>query len=253
MAAALSGRRLLACFPHPDDESYAAGGLLAWCAAHGGEARLLCATRGEAGFDRHRRLAPGLELAAVRSAELAAACAALGIGAPLFADLPDGGLATVDRTAALDSLAKQIEAFAPHVVVSLGRDGAYGHRDHLAWTALVEAAVRAQDRPPRLLHAAFARGHFAALHRLAARAGAIDADLTAEALGITEADVDWRLDVRPYAERKLAACAAHDSQFDCRPGSFFRRLLDPLLLEEWYVVAAGPPLPAGAVDPFAGL
>lgn len=253
MTAPYGRRRLLACFPHPDDETYAAGGLLAWCADHGIAVRLLCATRGEAGFDRHGRLTPGPALAAARSEELAAACAALGIEAPRFADLPDGGLATVDRGAARAVLAAELAAFAPQVVVSLGRDGAYGHRDHLAWTALVEAAVRAEPRPLRLLHAAFARGHLAPLHRLAQRAGAIDDGITADMLGVDTAAVDWRLDVRPYAERKLAACAAHGSQLDCRPGSFFRRLLEPLLVEEWYVGAAGPPLPAGAADPFAGL
>ena len=35
VSADLAGHRLLAVFAHPDDESLAAGGLLAWCAARG--------------------------------------------------------------------------------------------------------------------------------------------------------------------------------------------------------------------------
>ena len=40
---------LLAVFAHPDDESLASGGLLAWCAALGARVSLLCLTHGEHG------------------------------------------------------------------------------------------------------------------------------------------------------------------------------------------------------------
>ena len=45
----LQGRALLAVFAHPDDESLACGGLLAWCAELGARVSILCATRGEMG------------------------------------------------------------------------------------------------------------------------------------------------------------------------------------------------------------
>lgn len=248
-----AGRRVLGCFPHPDDEVFA-GGLLAWCAERGAAVELLCATRGERGFDRRGRLPPGPGLAAVRGDELAASCAALGIAAPRFADLPDGGVAEADRAAAVALVAAEIERLRPHLVVTLDGDGAYGHRDHVAWTAIVAEAVRAGgdgDRP-RLLHAVFPRRHFARLWALARRAGAV-VELDPERLGVDVAGADLALDVRALAPRKLAACAAHDSQLDLAPGSFFRRLYEPLLEREWYQVAAGAPLPPGATDPFAGL
>ena len=253
MIGPAAGRRVLGCFPHPDDEVFAAG-LLAWCAARGAAVEVFCATRGERGADRHGRLPPGAQLAAFRSAELAASCAALGIAAPRFAELPDGGVADADRGAAVALVGAQLERARPHLVVTLDADGAYGHRDHVAWTAIVAAAVRAVDAVarPRLLHAVFPHRHFARLWELARRAGVV-VDLDPQQLGVDVARADLCLDVRAQAPRKLAACAAHDSQLDLAPGSFFRRLIDPLLDREWYDVAAGPPLPAGADDPFAGL
>ncbi|MBX3025305.1 PIG-L family deacetylase [bacterium] len=250
MAAA--ARRVLGCFPHPDDEMFAAG-LLAWCADRGAEVRLLCATRGERGVDRRRHIPQGSALAAHRSGELANACAALGVAAPAFAELPDGGVADADRAAAVALVRRHLERLRPTLVVSLGPDGAYGHRDHLAWTAIVAAAVRALPaaQTPRLLHAVFPRDHFAPLRELGRRAGAVG-EPGAAALGVDPAQVELRLDVRALAERKLAACRAHDSQLDTA-GPFFRRLFAPLLAEEWYVVAHGPALPPDARDPFAGL
>ena len=46
MAQAL---KLLAIFPHPDDETLGMGGTLAKYAAEGVDTRLICATRGERG------------------------------------------------------------------------------------------------------------------------------------------------------------------------------------------------------------
>lgn len=251
MTAPAAARRVLGCFPHPDDEIFAAG-LLAWCAERGAVVELLCATRGERGFDRRGLLPRGAELAAWRSAELAASCAALGIAGPCFAELADGGVGDADRAAAVALVAAHLARARPDLVVTLDADGAYGHRDHVAWTAIVADAVRAVDAPPRLLHTAFPRGHFAKLWALGRRAGAV-VELDPQRLGMDVASADLHLDVRAQAARKLAACAAHDSQLDLAPGSFFRRLFTPLMNDEWYTVAAGPPLPAGARDPFAGL
>ena len=70
---------------------------------------------------------------------------------------------------------------------------------------------------------------------------------------VTRDAVELCLDVRPLRDAKLASCLAHDSQLDVAPGSFFRRVLEPLLEEEWFVVTAGKPFAPGATDPFAGL
>lgn len=247
---------MLGLFPHPDDEAYAAGGLLAQCAERGAAVEIVCATRGEQGSDRRGGTPGGPALAALRSMELAASCAALGISPPVFLDLPDGALVTVHASAGA-LLDEHLRRVRPHLVVSLGADGVYGNLDHLAWADIVAAAVRRQTPAPRFLQAAFPRGLFTPLWRaLRRRPGPpLVADLDPDRLGIERAAADLRLDIRALRSRKLAAIAAHASQLNAgdplsllRPG-VVERLLD----EEWYTVADGPPLPVDAMDALAAL
>jgi len=63
--------RLMAIFPHPDDESLGLGGTLAKYSAEGVETTLICATRGERGWTGPMGENPGLkELGEIREAEL---------------------------------------------------------------------------------------------------------------------------------------------------------------------------------------
>jgi len=216
----------VAVIPHPDDESYAFAGTLAWLGAHRWSLRVLCMTRGEAGQDL--RPSPDGPLGAARAAELAASCAHLGATAELL-DLPDGGIARHDVD------------LSPHLadadlVLTLGDDGAYGHPDHLATTRLVERA----RFDATLLHAAFPRGLFAPIHRIIGRHVALE--IGVDALGTDREAVDVVVDVRPYRDVKLACVAAHRSQVpDGDPRRFLRRgFIDALLDEEWLVHVRGP-------------
>ncbi len=203
---------VLGFFPHPDDESWAAGGLLALAADRGHDVRVLCATRGEAGGDP-----------AVRSAELAAACAVLGCAPPRFLELPDGGMAT----AAPDAFRAALDRLAPDVVVSFGEDGAYGHHDHVACARW--AATHAGDR---LLRCAFPPGLFDPVRRALRRTGLVDRTVP---LGV--AAPDHVVDLATVRERKRAAIAAHRSQH--RGGVFLRPgLVEALLDREAYVGCA---------------
>lgn len=253
------GRRVLGVFPHPDDETWAAGGLLALCARGGADVRVVSLTRGEAGSDRARRVPPGPALAALRSDELAAACRALGLAAPPeHLDLPDGAVRDTARARA--AVAAALTRHAPDLVVTLGPDGGYGHVDHVATTALVTATCAALASPPRLLHAVFPRGLFAplalALSR-SRRARRLLAPLDPSDLGADPAPADLALDLAALdlAAAKLAALGAHRSQLPAGdPLAFLHPDLTPALLAaERFRVALGPPLPADATDPFAGL
>src|SRR5690606_3353576 len=126
-------------FPHPDDEAYAAAGTLALCAAAGARVALVCATRGEAGRDRRPQALRGAALGAERSRELARAARAIGSAAPRFLDLSDGAV-RADRES-VRGLRELLSALAPQLVVTLGRDGAYGHRDHLVCRELLDRAL----------------------------------------------------------------------------------------------------------------
>lgn len=240
---------IMAIVPHPDDEAYAMGGTLALCAAAGARVVVVSATRGGAGRLRHGSLAPGETLSHRRSDELADSCAALGTCAPCFLDWPDGGVDALEPAAAEATLRELIAAEGPAVVLTLGRDGVYGHRDHLALTELVAGAVTGQ----RLLEVAFPRDLFRPVFQRLRRApGRV---VVPGPLGVTRAEVDLVVDITAVAHRKRAALEAHASQLVGGRWETFLLpgLTEALATEEWWVLRRGPPLPAGAKDPLAGL
>ncbi len=250
--------RLLAVIAHPDDEAFAFAGLLAFAGAQGSNVRVVCMTDGEAGNDRRVRDISRDELAAIRRRELRDSCDALGIAPPTFVGLPDGTLATSSLERVRERISEELKSFVPHVVVSLGYDGAYGHADHIAVAMSLRDAVDASPwRAPRVLHSAFSRGLFQPVcERLMHIPNSpIPPKFDAQSLGCGRLKVDLRLDISAFRSRKLAAISAHASQLrGGDPRSFLiPGIVDTLLDEEWYTVAMGDPLPEGATSPFDGM
>lgn len=135
--------RLVAVLAHPDDESRIMGGTLALHAERGWLVGLYCATRGEAGDPA---MAPS-EVAAIREAELDAACRTLGVSQLRLGRLADGGVAAADPEAVIEDVVRYLRAFRPDVIVTFGPDGRDGHPDHVA---IGRIAAEAFDRsgPP---------------------------------------------------------------------------------------------------------
>lgn len=230
---------MLAVFPHPDDEAWAAGGLL----QRAGEALLVTLTRGGAGRDHVGGLT-GAALAARRAEELAAACDALGIAPPILLDFPDG---RIDPALAADALVPLLTDFAPDVVVGFDRDGGYGHTDHVAGAAaMLEAVTRAESRAC-VLGCAFPPGLLVPLRNAFAsrRPELLHPDFASGDLGTERADLV--LDLTPEeARRKRRALAAHASQMrrsgDAGPDGFLGRgVFQRLCRQERFVVRAGTP------------
>jgi LmbE family N-acetylglucosaminyl deacetylase len=159
-------RRVLAIFAHPDDESWAAGGLLTRWAHAGAAIHLVTLTRGERGFDRLSRR-HGQALAVVREQELARACERLGLGSFEILGLPDLGVSEPETAA---RLAPILQRTAPEVIVGFDRDGGYGHIDHVNAVSGTLAALRAHARPLTIYAAAFAPGLLEPLRARLARA-----------------------------------------------------------------------------------
>ena len=135
-----SSPRLLAVFAHPDDESLAAGGLLAYFASLGIETHLLVATSGEAGWKRTPRPRPQI-IAQHREAELRAAARALGVKTVRLLGLPDGGVASVSAGSVIGAIAAHIAELRPETVLTFGPEGLTGHPDHIAISQHTTAAV----------------------------------------------------------------------------------------------------------------
>jgi LmbE family N-acetylglucosaminyl deacetylase len=138
--------RLMAVLAHPDDESLGVGGTLAKYAAEGVETVLVTATLGQRG--RYRGHPPGHELhpgeralASIREAELRAAAAVLGVRELILLGYGDQELDRADPREARARVVQAIRRTRPHVVVTFGPDGAYGHPDHIAISQLTTAAV----------------------------------------------------------------------------------------------------------------
>jgi LmbE family N-acetylglucosaminyl deacetylase len=152
---------------HPDDESLGTGGTLAKYAGEGVETYLVTATRGERGRFGETGERPSAEIVGqVREAELRAAASELGLREVTLLGYPDGSLDTVDPTVAQEAISAHLRRIKPHVVITFGPEGAYGHPDHVAISQLTTAAiVRAADREfavSKLYHIAWSAETWAA-------------------------------------------------------------------------------------------
>jgi LmbE family N-acetylglucosaminyl deacetylase len=152
---------------HPDDESLGTGGTLAKYAAEGVETFLVTATRGERGRFGRAGDRPGVDVVGrVRETELMAAARELGVREVTLLGYPDGALDSVDPAAAQEVIAGHLRRVRPHVVVTFGPEGAYGHPDHIAISQLTTAAiVRSADREfavSKLYHIAWSAQTWAA-------------------------------------------------------------------------------------------
>jgi LmbE family N-acetylglucosaminyl deacetylase len=146
----------MAVLAHPDDESLGFGGTLAKYAADGVETFLVTATRGERG--RYRGHPPGgdhpgsIALGKIREAELRSAASVLGIRALSLLDYRDQELHRADPQEAIARIVEHVRRTRPHVVVTFGPEGAYGHPDHIAISQFTTAAMVAAAAPGFAAH-----------------------------------------------------------------------------------------------------
>lgn len=138
---------ILSVWAHPDDESYLCAGLMAVAVRNGQRVVCVSATRGELGSTDEQRWPPGAPLAAVRTEELRACLAEIGVTEHIWLDYPDGGCADVDTADAVGRLRDIVDEVRPDTVLTFGPDGATYHPDHIAvsdWTTAAVAGTGAQ-------------------------------------------------------------------------------------------------------------
>lgn len=218
--------KLLAIFPHPDDETLGMGSTLARYAAQGVETYLLCATCGERGWFDSEGPDPGLEeVGRIREAELRCAGEQLGLHDVSFLGYIDGHVDQADPEEIIGRLVAHIRRIKPHVVVTFGPDGAYGHPDHIALSQFASGALLcAADRN-------FVDANVQPPHRVLKFYYMIDSmdvvrvsnesfgGISLEVDGVTRYHVGWedwqittRLDNHAYLEQVRTAMLCHKSQ-----------------------------------------
>lgn len=201
---------------HPDDESLGTGGTLARYAAEGVETFLLTATRGERGRFGDSGEHPGPEVVgAAREAELRAAASVLGIREVVQLGFPDGGLDAVDPTHAQNLIASHLRRIKPHVVVTFGPEGAYGHPDHIAICQLTTAAVvRAgtDGGVSKLYYVAWGMSKWAAYQQALKRLVTTVDGVEREVVPVPDWEITTRIDTSAVWETVLSAVRCHRTQ-----------------------------------------
>jgi LmbE family N-acetylglucosaminyl deacetylase len=139
-------RRVLAVFPHPDDESMTCGGTLRRLADAGAAVTLVVLTRGERGT---RDGSASAELGGVRAGEARRAAAVLGVTELVQEDLGDGRLRDRrDEVAA--AVQRTLARAGADLVVTYDLAGLYGHDDHVVCSEVVTQVAR-RERPDAAL------------------------------------------------------------------------------------------------------
>ena len=218
--------RLLAVFPHPDDETLGLGSTLARYSSEGVGTYLLCATRGERGWFDSQGPNPGLEgVAHIREAELRCAAEHLGLHEVSFLDYIDGDVDQARPEEIIGKIVSHLRRIKPQVVVTFGPDGAYGHPDHIALSQFTNAAlICAADRN-------FVDANVQSPHRVLKLYYMVDSQdivnaaneafggISMEIDGVTRSHVGWAdwqittwLDNNKYLDRVQKAMLCHKSQ-----------------------------------------
>lgn len=216
--------KLLAVFPHPDDETLGLGSTLARYAAEGVETSLVCATRGQRGWFDSEGPDPGFEgVAKIREAELRCAAEHLGLHEVAFLDYIDGDVDQADPKEIIPKVATHIRRIRPQVVVTFAPDGAYGHPDHIALSQFTNAALvlaadagfedeQAAHRVSKLYYMVDSQNSVNILNE---EFGGISMEID----GVVRHHVGWqdwqittRLDNRNAMERVRSAILCHKSQ-----------------------------------------
>jgi LmbE family N-acetylglucosaminyl deacetylase len=224
-------------YAHPDDESFAAGGLSRMCADQGVSIALVTATRGDAGRAGEPPLCSREALPAVREAELREAAAILGIAHVTILDYRDTHLAEAPPEQIRRELVAGIRRHRPQVVVSFDPNGANLHPDHIAVSRFATDAVAA---------AADARWHPDSgpahhVQRLLWMPPMLPWEMPAVADLTRAPGVDFLIDTSKYRDVKAAALRAHRTQHVSIDRHFFDLpALDRILGAEGFRQAFGP-------------
>ena len=194
-------KTVLVVTPHPDDETFSAGGTLAMLAVNGNNIQILIYTTDNAGSNDPTMTRE--RLAAIRKAEEEDACRVLGIPAENITWLghDDGMLEYVDQKELTMQVAREIRRHRPDAVFSIDPGAPYEqwHKsDHRAGALVTVDAMRA----------AAWRLYFPELEREGFKPYIVPL-----AFLYYSAQPNYTVDITEVAEQKAKAAACHTSQF----------------------------------------
>lgn len=224
----LVGYRVMAVHAHPDDEAITMGGSLADLAARGADVLVVTCTLGEEGEvigEPYQQLTVDHadQLGGFRIRELADSLTAIGArgvflgGAGCYRDSGMAGSAAHEHPRAfvrggqgsVDKLAELMAAQRPHLVLTYGPDGGYGHPDHIRAHEITHAAAERVGVPRILWSVRLADETAALMPQEAPEGWRLPED--GELDGVAHSDIAIRLSEHAYSA-KVAAMRAHATQ-----------------------------------------
>ncbi len=141
--------KILYIFPHPDDESFGPGAVMAKQRREGHEVFLLVLTRGGATRQRYRLGYTVEEMGAVRAREMEDVARVYDLSGLEILDFPDSGLKECDPRRLEAAVRAELGRLRPDVVVTYPAHGISGFHDHLVTHAVVKRAwVEARETLP---------------------------------------------------------------------------------------------------------
>lgn len=146
-------KRVLAIFPHADDETISCGGFLHHLSTHGSAVTLVILTKGEKGTED---AAYNARLKDIRTQEAQKAAAILSISRVIQADFGDGELyqQKQELTAYITTI---IEQEQPELLITYDLAGFYGHSDHIVCSEIVTQLRQTARRNTLLWYVTFPR------------------------------------------------------------------------------------------------
>lgn len=205
-------QHVLVVFPHPDDEAFGVSGTIAAHVANGTPVTYACLTLGEMGRNMgDPPFATRETLSLIRKEELKNAAKVLGIDDLRMLGYRDKTIEFEDEEKLIKDVTSIIDEVKPSLVISF-YPGYAVHPDH---DACGEAVVKAVGR--------ISESERPALHCVAF------ANRCEEEIG--QADIFYN--ITPFAEKKIAAIQAHESQAQLMIADLEARYQqgDPLVLE----------------------
>ena len=245
--------RMLCFTAHPDDEAGAFGGSLALYHARGVETFVVCLTPGQAARNRSTAKSDA-ELSSMRREEFARACRILNITRGEVLDYPDAALDRQDFLAVTGVLVRRVREFRPHIVLTMGTEGAVtAHPDHTMASLFATAAYHWASRTNR-----FTDQLDAGLKPHAAQKlyyGSALMTLPDYPQPVALPPVTTVIDIGNHLEAKIAAFAAHTSQNPLLP-RFEKTMRARGPVEQFHLAATTTPRKAEntiETDLFAGV
>ena len=283
----LSGYRVVAVHAHPDDEAITTAGALADLSARGADVLVVTCTLGEEGEVigepyQHLVADEADQLGGFRIQELQRSLNAIGArgqflgGAGCFRDSGMAGSPASKNPrafvnsgdVAVEKLAAIFDAEKPHLVLTYGPDGGYGHPDHIRAHEITHAAAE-RVHVPRIMWAVRLAEETAALMPAEAPEGWRLPD-DGELDGVDHSDVRVELNDASYSA-KVEAMRAHATQLWIADGrtsatnphsvvgqgpvvyyALSNLIVQPIQRVEHYQLGAGLPLD-DAASPLAGI